>query len=451
LIIGTTTINKESTHTLGLEIITRELLRAGYDVRKVDHKTAKDCDIILVSLYWIDQLIDYPAFLFNAQINPKEKKPVIIIGGSCCLNPWPIKDMFHYAVIGDGEGVTLRLIQALEVGNDPCVDDSVLSNGYMNRNVKTNVAPTLIADHFIEERTNKVTRIEIARGCKSKCKFCQLTHIKPYREIPPVLLKNLIVTAPTKSIALFAPDRGSYSGYKDIERWCLKYGKNNIGTDIKLMTLKNMNIATSVRFGIEGFSEKDRLYLGKPYKHKNLVDDFLHLTENIKTPKGKDITVATWYMIIGTPAQGEDDYAEFAALLRDIDSKIKAKKFCIFLTLNDFSTPPHTPLENAEKNISTDHYKLWMKHKPRLENITIAQHGGARNENMRIYQALAFRGGQNSNKAIFNISKNKKILQQKDGRIMLDLLKKTGVDVDGVLHGYVDKVKPWQNIFITGS
>jgi len=450
LIIGTTTISKEANHTLGLEIITRELVRAGYDVRKVDHKTAKDCDILLVSLYWIDQLIDYPSFLFDAKINPKEKKPIIIVGGSCCLNPWPIKGMFHYAVLGDGEGVIVETIKAIEMGQDPCQSKHVLSNEDITRNVETNVCAELVADHYIEERTNKITRVEIARGCKSKCKFCQLTHIKPYREIPPVILKNLIVTSPTKSIALFAPDRGSYSGYRDIERWCLKYGKNNIGTDIKLMTLKNMDIATSVRFGIEGFSERERLYLGKAYKHQKLVEDFLHLTEHIKTPKGKRITVATWYMIIGTPEQGEDDYKEFVALLQDIDAQIKAEKFCIFLTLNDFSTPPHTPLQNAEKEVFKDHYALWMKHRPRLKNITIAQHGGARNENMRLFQALAFRGGENSNKAIFNISQNKKILQQKDGRVILDLLKKTGVNADALMHGYGEKKTPWDNIKIAG-
>lgn len=448
MIIGTTTISKESIHTLGLEIISKELIKAGHDVRSVDQKTARDCDILLVSLFWIDQLIEYPSFLMVAKINPKEKKPIIIVGGSVVLNPHPIKDMFHYAVMGDGEGVIGAVVAAIEKGDDPSQLDHVLSNDDINKQVSTNVCPELACDHYIENRTNKITRIEIARGCKSKCKFCQLTHIKPYREVPPVILKNLIATAPTKNIALFAPDRGSYSGYNQIESWCLKYGKRNIGTDIKLMTLKNMDVASSVRFGIEGFSERDRLWLGKPYKHQSLVDDFCMMVEKIKSPKGKALSVATWYMILGTPDQGEQDYKEFAGLLHDIDAKIKTEKFCIFLTLNDFSCCPHTPLERERKDVFTDHYKLWMKHKPHLKNITIAQHGGARNQSTRFFQALAFRGGENSNKAIFNISLNKQILTNKNPAAIIGLLRKSGVDIESILNGY-QRAQPWDNITIT--
>ena len=115
--IGTTTIGK-SNHTLGLDIISKELRKAGYDVNPVKPYEARHCDILLVSLYWVDQVIEYPNWLIQAKIDPAKRKPVIIIGGSMVLNPWPIDGMFHYAVLGDGEVSRTTLGRAGEGTSD---------------------------------------------------------------------------------------------------------------------------------------------------------------------------------------------------------------------------------------------------------------------------------------------------------------------------------------------
>jgi len=448
--VGTTTIH-EHNHTLGLDIISEELKRAGYDVRSVTHRNAKECDVLLVSLYWVDQALLYPQWLSNAKINPVENKPIIIVGGSVTWNPIILQNMYNYAVIGDGENIVVELIKNIEKGNKNFTAPWLIKNGNERQKKTGNVCKELKAYHYVESRTNKITRIEIARGCKGKCKFCQLTWIKPYRELPPVVLKNLIATAPTNNIALFSPDRGSYSEYEAIERWCLKYKKRNIGTDIRLISTKKIDMASSVRIGIEGFSERERKSVNKPYKNLDLANDIAHIYNDLKTPKGKPITVITAYMLIGLPGQCEEDYQEFADTLRKIDvlcGKTKYKK-TLFLTLNDFLPMNHTPMENATKDIFTDHLNLWMKHKPHLENITIAQHGGTRCSAVRLAQLLVSRGGENANTAIYNIStKYQKLLNNKTergGQDMIIFLKKCGVDIDVLINGYQNK-SPWENI-----
>uniref|UniRef100_A0A6M3K2F7 Putative radical SAM superfamily protein n=1 Tax=viral metagenome TaxID=1070528 RepID=A0A6M3K2F7_9ZZZZ len=450
LLIGTTTIEGKSQNTLGLEIITKELIKSGFKVVSVDRNNAREVDILLISLYWVDQVLLYPLWLVSAKIDPVKKKPIIIIGGSMTLNISPLEGMFHHAVIGDGEDVITNLIEKIKETNH----DHVLSSDDIKRKVTANVATTLPMEHYIELRTNKITRIEIARGCKMKCSFCQLTHIKPYREIPPIILKNLIATSPTKNIALFAPDRGSYSGYQEIEKWCNKYGKRNMGTDIRLKTLREFTVATNVRFGIEGFSERERKYLGKPYTNKALISDVMHVLDDIKTPKGKPITVLTWYMIIGLPGQSESDYQEFVDLLWSINDRCKNlnRKITIFLTHNDFLPMNHTPMENESKDIWIDHIKNWNKLKPKLPNITIAQHGGSRSPAIRLAQLLVSRGGEGSSKALFNLSlKHKNLLKGgvDNGKKLLILMKNCGVDTESLIHGYKGDF-PWSNIKIGG-
>jgi hypothetical protein len=73
--IGTTTIHK-SVHTLGLEVIQKTLKKAGYDPVSVDYRSAKECDVLLVSLYWVDQVLEYPKWLIKSKIDPSKKGPL---------------------------------------------------------------------------------------------------------------------------------------------------------------------------------------------------------------------------------------------------------------------------------------------------------------------------------------------------------------------------------------
>jgi len=453
IIIGTTTIGN-STNTLGLHIVSKELIKAGYNVKGVSVKEAQHVDILLISLYWVDQIIRYPQWLVNAKINVAEKKPIIIIGGSMVLNPYPLKNMFHYAVFGDGEKITLDLIDCICNGRE-ITNPSILINDSeesWKEEHLINVAPELLAEHYVEDRTNKITRIEIARGCKFKCKFCQLAHIKPYRELSPYILKNLIATAPTKTVALFAADRGSYSAFDQVEDWCKKYGKANMGTDIRLSSTKKIKMIERVRFGLEGFSERERTQIQKPYKNEEVIKDLSRIFREIKNKKGGPIKTAICYMILDLPGQNENDYREFQTLLKDLDSEcsdIKHKK-TLFISFSDFLPHPHTPMELSPKNIWTDHIAIWQKYKPYLKNVVIAEHGGSRGSATRIAYLLAIRGINNANIGIYNLSTNPKLWAlTKDrsltaGKKMYNAMQKCGIDINGLITGKIEPV--WNKI-----
>ena len=89
-------------NTLGMEIIVASIKDAFPDLQLVglvDHSTAKHVDILLVSLYWYKNIYDFIQFLNTAGIDPRKKKPIIIIGGMAALNPFILSGYFHYAVL----------------------------------------------------------------------------------------------------------------------------------------------------------------------------------------------------------------------------------------------------------------------------------------------------------------------------------------------------------------
>lgn len=449
LSIGMTCLDND-VRTLGLDILSQRLATAGHNPAMVTRREAKGVDVLLVSLYWVDQVLKYPQWLIEAQINPAHRRPIIIIGGSMSLNPYPLRGMFHYAVFGDGEDVIVDLINALSAQKEPESNSVVRSEDEQFEGLIA-VTPQLPMNHYIENRQAKITRIEIARGCKRRCRFCQIAHIKPYREIPPVVLKNLIATAPTKRIALFSPDRGSYSAYENIELWCKKYGKRNCGTDITLSAISKTTIATSIRFGLEGFSERERKLVGKPYSNGKIQEDIIRILTDVKTPKGKPSTVLTCYMILGIPGQTEKDYAEFAVLLRSIDDECvdRSLRMTFFLSCSDFLPSNHTPFERESKDILTDHYALWKKHKPFLKNIVIAERGGTRSPTMRVMQLLIMRGGANSEKGLFNASLHwAKLLRSRkmeSAERLICNLNTLSIDTQSIINGW-EKDQPWDNI-----
>ncbi len=451
--IGYSTINN-SNNTLGLHIILNEIKnKIDCEIYEVEKLSAKHCDILLISLYAIQQVFDYPQWLVEAKINPKERKPIIVLGGSYTFNLNPLKNMFHYAVIGDGEDIAVELIKRIAANETVDDMDSIITNENIHKETYAHVHEHLYPQHYIELRNNKIARVEIARGCKLKCGFCQIANIKPYRELSMQVLKNLIATSPTKNIALFAPDRGSYVGYEKIEIWCQKYGKRNLGTDIRIDSIRNQTLASSIRFGVEGFSHRIRKLVNKAYSDDYIIDTLEHIFTNIKTPKGKNITTVTCYMILGLPTQNKQDYEEFMILLNNLNTRLaKIKnKITIFLTLNDFNPMPFTQLQNAKKEIYIDHYKEWQAVRKPLSKVVIAQHGGTHSYAKRWIDVLIARGGVNSNVALFNLtnSKVRSIIQTpgiESGKLMEQIIKEPGVNTENLIEGYEDGKEPYNNI-----
>ncbi len=422
--------------TLGLDIIGERLRAAGHAVTNFDmggDRNAKDYDVLCISIFWWLDKIAYIKFLKNVGINPKNRKPVLILGGLQMMNPKSLGDSFHYAVIGDGEEVIVPLVDAIGRGDIEIDMPGVYWPGKGTLTQAQNVE-RLEARHYIDLRNAKQTRIEIARGCKGACKFCLLTFAKPYRELSGAVLRQLIITSKTKNIALFCADRGSHSNYLEIEEWCRKYGKRNSATDLRIDSAQKVNIISNLRFGLEAFTERTRLRIGKGYKDEKLIEYFRHIFNDVKTPKGGNLTVMTLYMIFGLPGEKPEDVEQFSDIMNRVDA-ICPHKVTIFLSFSSFQPMGHTPFQWAPMDIFAEWDKAFEKRWHKTKNIVIAKRGGFIPPARQLVQMACERGDERAfpflyfiatTPGIENILKNRAIGHKSIER----LLRSAGISVD---------------------
>ncbi|MFA6549395.1 MAG: B12-binding domain-containing radical SAM protein, partial [Candidatus Margulisiibacteriota bacterium] len=128
----------------------------------------------------------------------KENEPLVMAGGPCVFNPEPVADFIDFFVIGEAEEVLLEIIDALRnTHNDsrfarlqtlaalPGVYVPGISKSVKKRYIKDFSSvpyPLSPIVPFIEAVHDRAV-LEIMRGCKWGCKFCQAGATgKPVRE-----------------------------------------------------------------------------------------------------------------------------------------------------------------------------------------------------------------------------------------------------------------------------
>ncbi|MGB9628038.1 MAG: radical SAM protein, partial [Thermodesulfobacteriota bacterium] len=166
-----------------------------------------------------------------------ERFPLLIAGGPTVFNPEPVSDFFDAIVIGDGEEVILEICdlflqwkEAKGKKDDLLKALSQLEGLYIpalhpkNEKVKKGTlsdidqapfptCPIVPYMRLIHDRLN----VEIARGCKRGCRFCEAGFIyRPYRERSPRRIDEIIFDSLKKTgyeeVSLLSLSAGDYSG-----------------------------------------------------------------------------------------------------------------------------------------------------------------------------------------------------------------------------------------------
>jgi len=403
--------------TFGLELLCERLKKLDGDgllkIHAANERSAKSFDVLFVTLYWWKDIYALPRFLTKAKINPQNKKPLIVCGGIAALNPLVLSGFCNHVFVGDVDDVTGQIYEALcgKRGWDDV--DGIYSFG--DQVAVLQQCTELLPWQHVEHRKKPITRIEIARGCKHRCPFCVIGNYKKYVELPTTDCVEMIRCAPTKTIATFAPDRGAHSGFEIIEGAISDSGKNNMGSDIRLDTLFRHTVTTQVRFGLEGYSERLRRHIGKPWTRERFIELFLHAVNDMRKPSGDKINSLTMYLIAGLPGVNQNDIDEFWDMMVELDLKLD-RKIQLFLSQSQFMGFYHTPMQYAPHDLYRDYAKEFGRSanrkeriSKRLTNIVIAHRGGAIYPNRRLMMLLTIRGDERAAKIIFNIATNKKL------------------------------------------
>lgn len=409
----------KSLNCYGLAIVKESLSKRGILVRG-----GVDCNSnvpILVSLYWPEQLFDFIKWRFDGRL----KNRTVIVGGNYpTTSPQAVLPFCEYVFLGDGEEW------------DGCLDsEHVLSKDTIvpkNKATATNILPI----RFEDLQDTRRTFVEMSRGCRNKCLFCQYGWLKPYREADIVDIEAVLSLSKTKSVRVFAADRFQHSQYLKIRTVLDSAGKNDTGSDVSIrFLLRNpdyLKLTNKVRVGIEGASYRLRRMIGKNYTNDDIVR-FCRLVSD------SGIKSLDWYMIYGLPTERDGDYEEFKSLLRSVRD-VMPDGYTIAIHWNAFTPSAMTPLQwsapaKGEFNALKEIFEL------RIDGIKIFHKPRTTGEWTIIKRMLAIRGDSSIDRLLFSIAQNEAKFKRNINYVLKEYETGTGM---GLLSEWpYDTPMPW--------
>ncbi len=302
--------------------------------------------------------------------------PIIIAGGPLTFNPAPIADFFDALVIGDGEEVVLEIcdiaLQSKEAGakkEDFLKSLSQLEGIYVpsfhtegqkiRRRTVSDLNQTLFPTcpivpymKVVHDRLN----IEIARGCKRGCRFCQAGFIhRPYRERGPEMIHEILDASLKQTgyeeLSLLSLSAGDYSSIGPLLSDLMdRYETKKVAVSFPSLRIESVvgHLAEEVKrvrktgFTIapEAGTERLRKVINKELDEgvlfQGLSDLFSKGWKNIKL-----------YFMMGLPTEKEEDLRGIFDLTKKIASLGERQKTHpnISISVSTFVPKPHTPFQ----------------------------------------------------------------------------------------------------------
>ncbi len=415
--------------------------------------------------------------------NEKRHLPLVIAGGPCTINPYPMSAFIDAFLIGDGEEAILELFEKLRLWKQNVDGDrkillkeiAMIEGFYVpiihskqdkiKRRFVLNldetpypVKPVIPYTKIVHDRI----AIEISRGCTMGCRYCQAGIIyRPMRmrypeKILDIAEKSLRNTG-YEEVSLISLNAGDYPYLLQVmEEFNKRYGSSKISLSLPSLKVSSVNkdILRQIRavkktgFTIapEAATERLRKVINKNFSEEE-YDKALHtlFSEgwlNIKL-----------YFMIGLPTERDEDIEEIPKMAMKAlkIAKKNTRRFVnVSVTISPFIPKPHTPFQwHGQQPIEDINRKLsFLKNALCSKKIKFKGH----NDKMNLLEAVFARGDERLSNLIYNAWLSGCRLDAWseffDFNKWQDAMDKTGIDGKSYAQmGYdLDEPLPWDNI-----
>lgn len=306
-----------------------------------------------------------------------EKDPLVLGGGPCAFNPEPVADFFDFFVIGEAEEVLLEIIETLRNGNKVTRNEKLnllskisgvyvpgISKAVKKQYVKyLDSAPYPLAPivPFVEAIHDRAV-VEIMRGCKWGCKFCQAgwTYLPVREKSKEILLQQaeaLMKNTGYEELSLISLSSSDYSSIDELAKTLAqKYEKDRVNISLPSMRTNTFSIrlakeiarvrSSSVTLAPEAGTQRLRDVIGKNMTEENII-------EGIRAAFAEGIESVKLYFMLGLPTETAEDLLGICELSNKIFELGRAvnRRARITVNLSTFIPKPHTPFQ-WEKQIT---------------------------------------------------------------------------------------------------
>lgn len=357
-----------------------------------------------------------------------ELTPLIIAGGSACVNAEPIADFIDLAIIGEGEEINNELLELLHRAKQenwtkteflraasdlggiyvPSLYEPVYQdNGLIDHiDIKDNavypvqkriikdldhvsfpVEPVIPTTEIVQDRVS----LELFRGCVRGCRFCQAGYIyRPIRmKSSEILVKQgqeLLENTGYQDCTLLSLSTSDYRELMPLLNGLLDYCEpRSIGLSLPSLRADNFSMdimdriqrvrKSGLTFAVEGGSQRLRDAI-----NKNVTEEDLLNTCKIAFSGGWN-TVKLYYML-GLPTETDEDILGIAQMANAVlhcwreNAKNKNRGVKITISTSCFIPKPFSPFQ-WEQQISMKEYRRrvsLLKNAITAKNVTYKWH-----------------------------------------------------------------------------
>jgi radical SAM family uncharacterized protein/radical SAM-linked protein len=292
----------------------------------------------------------------------KESDPLVVVGGSCALNPGVLSRFFDCLFVGEAEVVLPEFVELAKQWKShelsrqellvelskvpgifvPGVSESA-SRVWCEELTHENFPSSWIVP-FVETVQDTLV-IEIARGCTRGCRFCQPgMATRPYRErdVNAVmrLIKDSVARTGYRKVSLLSLSASDHSQFIEIVKRATRL---NLNVSLPSLLASSLTEDLANLIGRGGITLAPEVGTDRLRQRINKGVTESQVLESCEIAASHGFTHVKLYYMIGLPGETEADIEGIVDLTLRISKVLKGKQ--INITLSPFVPKPHTPFQ----------------------------------------------------------------------------------------------------------